>query len=391
MMAMTASSPLYHNVLVSPRLGGGEKVAIAIHRYAAAQRLGSSELLVPAGGESERAVAQESLQHRSYAFEKLMSPSRFASLLANADLSFKLRAATQGVLHVHSPFVYGALRPLRSVSKLRTILHLHLDYTVDQLRWALARAPDVVVVCARFMEPIVAEALAERGNGKRAGTRIAVAVNAVDIRRFTPGDRAQAKQSKGVAPHRQVYLMAANLAPHKGQETALQAVALLKARGHSPLLWLVGEEREGNTFTERLQRLVVELGIADCVEFLGFRGDVPELMHAADCLLLPSTSEGLPLSILEAQASKVTVVAAPTAGIPEVVRHGETGYLVPAHDAQGYAAVLESLLREPEASRKIAEAAYRKTISEYTLDRYCARILSEYDELLGSHVVEPAA
>ncbi len=74
-----------------------------------------------------------------------------------------------------------------------------------------------------------------------------------------------------------------------------------------------------------------------------------------------------------------------------MVRHGETGYLVPAHDAQGYAAVLESLLREPEASRKIAEAAYRKTISEYTLDRYCARILSEYDELLGSHVVEPAA
>jgi len=64
-----------------------------------------------------------------------------------------------------------------------------------------------------------------------------------------------------------------------------------------------------------LQALCSELGVADQIRFLGHREDIPDLLRAADILLLPSTNEGLPLSVLEAQATKVPVLAAPTAGI----------------------------------------------------------------------------
>ena len=370
----------YHNMLVSPRLGGGEKVAIEIHRYVSAHRPGESEILVPAGGEAERAIAAESLRHRTFDLDQLVSRSRVASLMANADLSLRLLGSSRGILHVHSPFVFGALRPLRSVSRLRTILHLHLDYTSEQLEWALTRAPDVVIVCARFMERIAADVLRRQGHAR---TRVVVAVNAVDLKRFTPGDKPIAKSALGLAADRPFYLMAANLAPHKGQETAIRAIALLKERGHRPLLWLVGEEREsGGVYTAHLRELVAQLEVGDLVQFTGFRNDVPKLFQAADCLLLPSTSEGLPLSILEAQASKVAVLAAPTAGIPEVVSHGETGLLVAANDVRGYADALESLHANPATAQRITDSAYRQVVSQCSLDRYCERILAEYDSVL---------
>jgi glycosyltransferase involved in cell wall biosynthesis len=120
-------------------------------------------------------------------------------------------------------------------------------------------------------------------------------------------------------------LLVANLAPHKGHkghETAIRAVAILKERGVNAWLWFAGIERgDSLEYTERLKTLCGELGVAGRVRFLGQRSDVPELLRAADFFLLPSTSEGLPLSILEAQASKVPVIAAPTAGIPEIIRH----------------------------------------------------------------------
>ena len=89
--------------------------------------------------------------------------------------------------------------------------------------------------------------------------------------------------------------------------------------------------------------------MGECVRLLGQRDDANVLLRAADFFLLPSTNEGLPLSILEAQATKVPVLAAPTAGIPEIVRDAETGFLIPATDAPGYAHRIRVFARESRA------------------------------------------
>jgi glycosyltransferase involved in cell wall biosynthesis len=370
----------YQNMLVSARLGGAERLAIDIHRYVAKQRPGSAELLVPEGAEAQRHVVADRLDHQPFRLEAVMSPRRLESWGANANLYRRMATHRQALLHVHSPFVYGALRPLRSLGRMRTILHLHLDYSQDQLRWALQAPPDLVLVCARFMRDRVLEMSAVLG---RPAQPVAVAVNAVDLQRYQPGDRAAVRQRLGLSPVRPIILMAANLAEHKGQLTALRALAILRQRGHEPLLWLVGEEREAGGYTEKLQRACTELGVVDLVEFLGFRNDVPQLMQAADFLLLPSKQEGLPLSILEAQASKVVVLAAPTAGIPEVVEHERTGLLIGADDAEGYAARLISLLEKPAQAEAIAAAALRQVSANYGLEQYCGNMLAHYDELLG--------
>ena len=152
--------------------------------------------------------------------------------------------------------------------------------------------------------------------------------------------------------------MLANLAPHKGQQTALRALRILRQRGRAVECWLAGEDRaDGAPYEGELHRLVSELGVADHVRFLGYRTDGPELLRSADVFLLPSTHEGLPLSILEAQACRVPVMGTPIPGIAEIVENDRTGFLVAVDDYQGYADRIEQLMSDSSLRHRITDAA----------------------------------
>jgi glycosyltransferase involved in cell wall biosynthesis len=188
----------------------------------------------------------------------------------------------------------------------------------------------------------------------------------------------------GAPPDGPLAVMLANLSPHKGQETAIRTAALLKARGIDVRFWLAGSERGGSTtYSTHLESLIRELGVADRVTLLGQRTDSPDLLRAADFFLLPSTCEGLPISLLEAQASGVPVLAAPTAGVPEAVEHGATGLLIPADDPAGYADHIARLLADRERSQRMTDAALRKVRTEYNWTTFCRRILALYQDVSG--------
>jgi glycosyltransferase involved in cell wall biosynthesis len=316
-----------------------------------------------------------------YRVDRLTGGSRLGSLLENSSLYLRLPRKSGAVVHVHAPFVYGAARPFFSAARVRTVLHVHLDFTAEQLSWALSTPPDTVIVCADFMRPAVEQALPAG-----ATTRVRIIRNAIDTRQFEAGDsqqmRAAAKRELGVEVDRPLFMVIANLAPHKGQETAVRAIAALRDLGQDASLWLVGAERsEGQGFLQRLQALVKELRVEDRVTLAGFRNDIPHLLRAADMLLLPSTSEGLPLTILEAQAAGAIVLAAPTAGIPEVVEHARTGFLIAADDVRGYAVQIGELLRRPDLMRAISAAARRYVCDHHDLKTYGDQVLGEYERL----------
>jgi glycosyltransferase involved in cell wall biosynthesis len=248
------------------------------------------------------------------------------------------------------------------------------------LRWAFKIVPEMIVCCARFLTEQVRRALPEKA---AASTRIVAAPNAVDTEKFAPGDKVAAKAKVGAPLDRPLALMLANLSPHKGQATAIRAVALLKQRGVYVACWLAGVERDGSgTYTAKLTAMIQEAGVADRVRLLGQRRDAPDLLRAADFFLLPSTNEGLPLSVLEAQATRTPVLAAPTAGVPEVVRDGDTGFLLAAADPDGYARRLQQLIANPEAAERVAVAAHECIVREHTWTNYCRRITELYDEIL---------
>jgi glycosyltransferase involved in cell wall biosynthesis len=261
------------------------------------------------------------------------------------------------------------------------VAHVQIEEDLALLRWAFRRPPNLIITCARYLVDHVRRALPEADQERQ---KIVAVPNAVDAQRYRPGDKAAAKQRVGAPSAIPLALMLANLAPHKGQETAIRAVALLKQRAVHVVCWLAGVERGGaGGYTAQLHSLIRQLGVGDRIRLLGHRSDGPDLLRAADFFLLPSSHEGLPLSILEAQASKVPVLAASTAGVPEAVADGEHGFLIPAQNPAAYAARMQDLLANPDLRQRVTEQAHTKVIRDNSWPAYCERIIELYRELGG--------
>ena len=165
----------------------------------------------------------------------------------------------------------------------------------------------------------------------------------------------------------------------KGFDVLLRAVAQL--RGRRPDVRLVVAGRSGGS-TAELESLIRDLDLAEVVELLGVRDDVPELLCAADVFAFPSRWEGSPGAVIEAMALEVPIVASDIAPIREVGGNTECLQLVPADDASLLAdAILATLGGIGNATR--VAAARTQFLTRFTIDRVAEEMIAFYSRALG--------
>ena len=226
----------------------------------------------------------------------------------------------------------------------------------------------------------VSSAVAQRMDGPRLGRKISVIHNGVE---FKPASRPrpEVRTALGIDDNRVVGCIVARIDALKGHDTLLQALALLKQRGTPVTVFIAGDG------AERRQRetLAGELGLGgDDVRFLGFRSDVPDLLAASDFFLLPSLTEGLPLSILEAMSHGLPTVATDVGGIPELITDNRHGFLVPVGDPVALAAAMEKIIRNGELRRTFGDAASQRVRDQFSF----TRMAHEY-EILYRRLLQP--
>lgn len=184
--------------------------------------------------------------------------------------------------------------------------------------------------------------------------------------------RVEARRELGIAGSGPLLLAIGNLYPVKDHATLLRAAAALE----DARIAIAGRGSEH----ENLVQLGAELGLADRLHLLGLRDDIPRLLAAADILVHPSLSEGLPLAILEAMASQTPVVATRVGGVSEAVDHGRTGLLVPAGDPRALAAALRELLDKDDLRMRFADAAWERASREFSVESMSAHYLAVYQQ-----------
>lgn len=157
----------------------------------------------------------------------------------------------------------------------------------------------------------------------------------------------------------------------KGQDVAIKALHLLRQRGYSVDLTLVGDVFRGYE-QERvlLANLVNDLDIVDWVHFTGFSDEVAAFMHAADIVLVPSRVESFGIAAVEAQMAGTPVVATNVSGLPEIVEHGRTGLLVAPDDPAALADAVARLLDEPGLASQLARTGADAAHSHFSPERY---------------------
>lgn len=131
----------------------------------------------------------------------------------------------------------------------------------------------------------------------------------------------------------------------------------------------------------RLRELSRSLGIAEAVQFMGHCTDHEQLYQSADLVVIPSRSEGMPNVLLEATARGIPVVATKVGGIPQIVRDGDTGMLVPVGDIAKLANAMVAVLRDPEQAFAMAEKAREEVLSTRSPQRKADQLSDLWKEV----------
>lgn len=167
----------------------------------------------------------------------------------------------------------------------------------------------------------------------------------------------------------------------KGCYQFIHAISIVAKRDPDVCFVIVGEGSE----RQSLERESKELGLENRVYFCGFRDDMASVFRALDLYVLPSLSEGVPLTLLEAMFYGVPVVATRVGGVPEVIRHGVNGMLAPPNDTQALAeTMVDSLTNQEETTKRVVEAK-QKIDKEYSVERWLDIIGGIYIELKNRH------
>ena len=164
------------------------------------------------------------------------------------------------------------------------------------------------------------------------------------------------RKELGLPPEGPIVGTVGRLVPVKGHSWLLKSVPRVLAEVPQACFAMIG----AGPLAESLRQLAEELDISRRVMFLGARQDVPECLVALDLFVLPSLNEGMGLALVEAMAMGLPVVATRVGGIPDIVREGETGLLVPPGDEKALALAMLSLLWDPDRRRAYGEAAKRR-------------------------------
>ncbi len=168
------------------------------------------------------------------------------------------------------------------------------------------------------------------------------------------------------------------LTPEKGRLHLLEAFALLDPARRDARLVLLGD----GPLREALEARAHGLAIADHVHFLGFRDDVATWLSALDVFVAPSESEGLSLSLMQAMAAGLPVVASAVGGMPEVVGPDGAGRLVPPADVAELSAALAELSEEAALREALGRAARARAEAEFSHHVAATQTAALYDALI---------
>lgn len=312
----------------------------------------------------ERAVAAN-ICVQPVAFGKLSFP------LNVIRLAKWLRQRRTQVLNMHSSrdgWMLGIAGRLARVPLIIRTRHIDVDYPNPWLsRHAFTTVADHVLTTSDRITDHFQKIF------NLTDDNITTLPTGIDINLFSPaGEKAQLISNNGNKP---LIGMVSVLRSWKGHATFLEAAAQLQASGFTGRFVIVGDGPQ----RENIPQQIARLNLGDVVSLIGHREDVPAVLRALSVLVIPSTKhEGVPQIGLQALAVKTPVVGSDVGGIPEIIRHGETGRIFPGGNAAALATVINETLSSVAQTNLMTACGRALVESHHSLDTMLDKLNALY-------------
>lgn len=337
------------HVLNSTAVGGAETLVLRLATRL--QDLGWEPTVVTLRGEGP---LSEAFRAAGIAVTDLAVPESDGLLALRRAMRRWLDATRPPLVHTHnvSPLVATALA-MRRGHRTRFVHTKHGRARSRTwrgrlvTRWA-ARRPDAIIAVSR---DAMQRAIEREGF---PAARVHLVYNGIDT----------SPVAVRSGPWGTRLVTVARLEPIKSLDVMLHAVARLRTAGHEATLTVIGDGTE----RPALEHLAQALGLATAVTFTGWSSDVGRHLTEADLFVMSSRSEGLSLTLLEAMAAGLPIVATAVGGNPEVIEHGRTGLLVPHGDPTALATAIGEILGDPARAAAMGTAGRQRVMARFSLD-----------------------
>jgi glycosyltransferase involved in cell wall biosynthesis/predicted ATP-grasp superfamily ATP-dependent carboligase/predicted metal-dependent phosphoesterase TrpH len=291
------------------------------------------------------------------------------------DLARLAKRREYDVLHSHefTMNAYAFLAGKLSGLPTQATVHGNLEYLQGHwkrrgmYRWLTLAAAPLVAVSDEIRRMLVEEIglLAEE---------IKVVHNGVPVDEVAQGD-CPSREELGLPTAGRLIGVVGRLHPIKGPDVMIDAMPKLLEAAPDVRLLFFGQ---GHMRPELEQR-VARLGLGDAVSFMGYAENIRDVMHCLDLVVVPSRYEGLSLTLIEAMATELPIVATNVGGTPEAITDGENGLLVPVEDPGALAEACLRLLTDPELAARLAEQAQRRAVADFGIAEMASAYLALYE------------
>lgn len=255
------------------------------------------------------------------------------------------------------------------------VLSRRVDFPIRKnvfSKWKYQHPAIRKIICvSRFIKKIMeADIIAKE--------RLAVAHSGIDLQGFSFQNTNILHREFHLPKEIPIIANVAAIAPHKDYFTFVNTVEILVQKGLQAKFLIIGGDGGEKT---SIENYIASKNLKQHISICGFRTDIPRILPEIELLLFTSKMEGLGTSLLDAFACKVPVVATAAGGVPEVVKHGETGLLAPVKAPQKLAHQVLTLLQNPSLKRKICKQA-SVAVKNFSISKTAFKTMEIYKEVV---------
>jgi len=360
-------------LIVDLPVGGAEIHLLNLIKHLDRDRYSPTVLCIGNNGPIGEEIAKEGVPVTELGLLRKGGDPRIVKLLREFLRREKISLVHSHLYHAN---YYGRMAAFRE--GIPAVCTIHNTYARPKVhrrlinRWLARRTARIIAVSRPVRDDII------RYDGVDP-SKVVVIPNGVDPGTFDiPLTRVEAREKIGIPAEHFLIGTVGRLEEQKGLQYLVDAVRMLREDGKQAFLLVAGSGRE----EMRLREQATRGGIENAVFFLGARRDVPELYRAMDVFALSSLWEGGPITLLEAMASGLPVVATPVGFVPEVVRDGVNGFIVPARDPVRLGIALWRVREDPVRAAQIGREGRETVRGRYTHRHLAEKVMVVYEEVL---------
>lgn len=347
----------YRILLTIPKLrvGGAEMYVATLARELT--RRGHVVTVASAGGAIATTLRQQGLTH-------VQLPLHGELLFSLAGLLWVIKRYGIEIIHANGPMACWVSWCAARLAGIPFITTAHSVYRPGLAALAVARGDRIIAV-----SEIVKRQLTTQFGVPPS--KIAVIYNGIDLSRFRPSAEEAARPP--------LVAMVARLTEAKGHWDLFAAIPQVLAACPETRFWLVGD----GPLRREYQDYVRHQSWAGAVTFWGYREDVPDLLRQATAVVLPSHQEAFGYTVVEAMAAGKPVIATNVGGIPEIIRDGQNGFLVPLRQPAQLAERIIAVLRDPVLAAHLSQNGRQTAETRFSLEAMLTATTALYDMVKG--------